>query len=109
MVGQACEALRADGNATADGFVDYEAVKSNVSMRSGEEVTSESLDLVCETEGNAQNGGGAFESRVDGDRRLIRWTPGLLNESAAHHHLGTFGDIGSPVIGAGHSGFGRAS
>ena len=58
----------------------------------------ELLDI-CETEGNAQNGGGAFSIQDDPPRGLfVKFTPD--GASGNHRAPGGPGEIGSPIVGS---------
>ncbi|CZR61835.1 related to Stress response protein nst1 [Phialocephala subalpina] len=97
MLCRACKNL--DGS-TPDGFYDVKIVKDGVDHLSppGEPpVTEQELLEICETEGNAMNGGGSFDVRDNGDGHVfIRHEDDL---PTSHRTVGAPGEIGSPIVG----------
>lgn len=96
LLAQACRQLSTTPGSAGDGFIpvsnvlrQVEAVKS-----SGDPpVNMEEMLAYCETEGNAQNGGGSFEIRNDGNRG-----PFVKFSSDASPGGRGAGDIGSPIV-----------
>jgi hypothetical protein len=96
-----CRACKHFDGSTPDGWIELELIKDQVNYMAFEEglVSEKELLDICETEGNAVNGGGSFEVRKDeNDHFSIRYESDL----APHHRpLGAPGQIGSPVVGRG--------
>ena len=57
---------------------------------------------ICETEGNAQNGGGTFQTKSDRGVTFVQHQPdgNSAGPMAGHGAGGGHGDIGSPVTGS---------
>ena len=65
------------------------------------------LYVICDTEGNSQNGGGSFEIERHGDAgAYVRFDPGRSMSMSMGGGMGP-GDIGSPVPGGAMPSFGR--
>lgn len=94
LLTQACKNL--DGT-SPDGFIDVKLVKKEVDSinQSDDPVTESELLDICETEGNAVNGGGSFDVRGDGPTRSIRYQ---IDAPPPHRPLGAPGEIGSPIM-----------
>jgi hypothetical protein len=95
-----CRACKHFDGSTPDGWIELELIKDQVNYMAFEEglVSEKELLDICETEGNAVNGGGSFEVRKDeNDHFSIRYE----NDLAHHRPLGAPGQIGSPVVGRG--------
>ena len=108
LLAQACRQLSTSPGADGDGFVPASNVLRQVdAMKTMGDppVSMDEMLTYCETEGNAQNGGGSFEVRGDGPR-------GMVVKFSADSLAGrnSVGDIGSPVVShgtmAGVGGFG---
>jgi actin-related protein len=108
LLAQACRQLSASPGADGDGFVPASNVLRQVDAMKATgdpQVSMDEMLTYCETEGNAQNGGGSFEVRGDGPR-------GMVVKFSADSLAGrnSVGDIGSPVVShgmmAGVGGFG---
>ncbi|PBP16249.1 stress response protein NST1 [Diplocarpon rosae] len=98
MICRACKNLQ---GTSQDGFFDIKLVKEQVDSLNppGEQPVSERELLdICETEGNAVNGGGSFDIREDGSRHSIRYESDTL---PPNRPLGAPGEIGSPIVGGG--------
>ncbi|RYP12324.1 hypothetical protein DL767_011342 [Monosporascus sp. MG133] len=102
MLVQACKDL-ANHAADADGYIGLSAIKGHVDSITppGSQPVDESdLLEMCETEGNAQNGGGSFEIKRDQrDNVIIRFDPD--NDSAPSRFprsVGAPGETRSPVV-----------
>jgi hypothetical protein len=102
-----CRACKNLEGSTSDGFYDVTAVKDQVAhlMAHGEApITDKELLDICETEGNAVNGGGSFNVRNDGNGQFsIRHE---IELPSSQRPLGAPGEIGSPVVGGSISRFG---
>ncbi|RKF73084.1 Stress response protein nst1 [Golovinomyces cichoracearum] len=98
MICRACKNLE---GVTPDGFNSISVIKEQVEQMNppGEQPVSEKEILdICETEGNAINGGGSFDIREEGNGFCsIRYE----NETPPHRPLGAPGEIGSPILGNG--------
>ena len=92
VVVHACKELTAQGHGV-DGFHDVGTILQHIPHISPPPMREEVLDI-CETEGNAQNGGGEFDVQ---NGNLIKWqptaTPGLPGLGGPG---GAVGQIGSP-------------
>jgi hypothetical protein len=99
MICRACKNLEASA---PDGFIDINALRDQVEHMNppGEPPVSEKEVLdICETEGNAINGGGAFDIRRDSNGHCsIRFESEI---PTSHRALGAPGEIGSPIVGGG--------
>jgi hypothetical protein len=95
-----CRACKNMEGATQDGFNDIKFIKDQVEQlhTAPEQPVSEQEILdICETEGNAVNGGGSFEIRKDEATCFIRHI--IENDGpSAHRPVGAPGEIGSPVV-----------
>lgn len=97
-----CRACRSLEGHSADNFHSLASVREQVARYKGplENPVSdkEILDL-CETEGNATNGGGFFDVKYDADGQpLIRYEP--VDSMTMRGPAGVPGDIGSPIVGS---------
>ncbi|KAH8650176.1 hypothetical protein BX600DRAFT_517386 [Xylariales sp. PMI_506] len=102
MLCRACKELE-NNAADADGFIDISAVKGHVdSINTTEPVSESELLDMCETEGNAQNGGGSFDIRQDDkmNKISIRYDATSGTPSLATRNIGAPGEIGSPIVGS---------
>ncbi|PHH65040.1 hypothetical protein CDD81_3438 [Ophiocordyceps australis] len=100
MLCQACKDLANTTAASASGFIDLGLVKSHIETLSGDlSITEQDLLNLCDTEGNASNGGGAFDVRHHGDlAHAIRWAPDAGDGLNPHYRaVGAPGEIGSPL------------
>ncbi|EKD13176.1 uncharacterized protein L3040_002978 [Drepanopeziza brunnea f. sp. 'multigermtubi'] len=97
LITQACKNLE---GTSPDGYFDINLVKREVdSINTSDDPVSEAELLdICETEGNAVNGGGSFDVRAIGTTRSIRYETDAL---PPHRPLGAPGEIGSPIMGSG--------
>lgn len=98
MICRACKNLE---GSSPEKFSSISAIKEQVDQMNppNEQPVSEKEILdICETEGNAINGGGSFEIReeVNGN-----WWIRFENEALPHRPLGAPGEIGSPILGNG--------
>lgn len=116
----ACKMLSgSDGSDT--GFVDVAAIRSQIESQSGDgSITAQDLLNLCDTEGNASNGGGTFDVKQEGLTHAIRWIPdhhdslsgmsgtGSISSATGMGIGGGFrsaigpggpGEIGSPIMG----------
>ena len=107
MLTQACKQLSIPGS---DGFVPVQNVLRQVEALKGPgepPVTMEEMLGICDTEGNAQNGGGFFEVQDTNRGQMVKFEA----EGGGADH-GSAGDIGSPIVGhgqtAGFGGIGQA-
>ncbi|KAL2066873.1 hypothetical protein VTL71DRAFT_1297 [Oculimacula yallundae] len=95
MICRACKSLE---GTTADNFFDINLIKEKVDLLNpptDQPVSEKELLDICETEGNAVNGGGSFDIRQDGKSQSIRYESDVL----PHRPLGAPGEIGSPIVG----------
>ncbi|KAG9240772.1 salt tolerance down-regulator-domain-containing protein [Calycina marina] len=94
---RACNNLEAS---SPDGFVDIKAIQEEIAaLKQPSDLSISETELIdiCDTEGNAINGGGTFETRNENDgRQFIRHE---LDNPKARRPLGTPGEIGSPIVG----------
>ncbi|RKF59810.1 Stress response protein nst1 [Erysiphe neolycopersici] len=98
MICRACKNLE---GTTTDKFSSISAIKEQVEQMNppNEPPVSEKEILdICETEGNAINGGGSFEIREEANGY---WWIRFENEAPPHRPLGAPGEIGSPILGNG--------
>lgn len=97
---QSCKDLQ---NHAADnqGWIDLSAIKGHVDSIAPEPVTEAELLDMCETEGNAQNGGGTFDIKHgDNGKVSIRYDPEMPpGPSPFARNVGAPGEIGSPIVG----------
>ncbi|KAG0649776.1 Stress response nst1 [Hyphodiscus hymeniophilus] len=94
-----CRACKNLEGSTSDGFYDVSIVKDQVAhlTAAGDApVSSQELLDICETEGNAMNGGGSFGIRNDGNGQYS-----IRHEVDLPRSVGAPGDIGSPIVGGG--------
>ncbi|KJZ73316.1 hypothetical protein HIM_07320 [Hirsutella minnesotensis 3608] len=99
MLCQACKDLASSSSSDADGFVDLGDIKTQIGAQTGDaSITAQDLLNLCDTEGNASNGGGSFEVRRDANRHAIRWSPDASEGLNPHFRaVGAPGEIGSPL------------
>lgn len=94
LLADACKQLSAAPGSTPDGFHPVQNVLRQVAPKDPTITLNDLLDI-CDTEGNAQNGGGSFEVRSDSQRgQLVKFEADNGNA-----WTGTAGDIGSPMVG----------
>lgn len=104
MLVRACKEL-ANHAADQNGFITLSAIKGHVDSitpQDWEPVSEQDLVEMCETEGNAQNGGGSFETRRDDHGKIsIRFDPNI-NMGPVHvpRSVGAPGEMKSPAIGS---------
>ncbi|KAH8889624.1 hypothetical protein GQ53DRAFT_187051 [Thozetella sp. PMI_491] len=99
MLCRACEEAAAEGAAADDGFIPLEVIKSKVDMFLKGEVPEQEMLILCDTEGNDNNGGGSFDTRSDSSNKTyVRWVPssGPGGQPFLHRAVGAPGEIGSP-------------
>ncbi|KAI0020495.1 salt tolerance down-regulator-domain-containing protein [Xylariomycetidae sp. FL0641] len=104
MLVQSCKDLE-NHAADATGYIDMSAIKAHVdsiNMSQSESVTEPELLDMCETEGNAHNGGGTFDVRrgADGKVAIKFEMDGGLGSSQFPRTVGAPGEIGSPIVGS---------
>jgi hypothetical protein len=120
MVAEACKKLSASPGTSTDGYHPAQFLLRQIEqMKPPHEpvVTLNEMLEICDTEGNAQNGGGSFVVRNDGFQgQSVKFEPARASAGqkrpvgdigspiAAHSQLATFGGIGQPVSGAGNKG-----
>ncbi len=101
MVCQACRQLTANGGGS-DGFQDVANILRHVdAMRLANEPPAQIAEVleICETEGNAHNGGGYFVIKRDGpDRTLVKYEADSNIPQPERPGAGV-GEIGSPLQG----------
>ena len=88
-------------NGSPDGFYDILTIKEQIERHSPHElpISEQEILLICETEGNASNGGGTFDIREDiSGHTSVRYERDV--ESAPRQM-----EIGSPIVGSGVSRF----
>lgn len=99
MICRACKNLE---GSTPDGFNDINALKDQLEHLNppGEVPVSEKELLdICETEGNAINGGGSFDIRRDANGHCsVQYQSDM---PTLQRPLGAPGEIGSPIVGGG--------
>ncbi|MCJ1357946.1 MAG: Stress response protein nst1 [Icmadophila ericetorum] len=101
LVSQACRQLAANNSNANGGFNEVNVVLRQVeNIKPPHEAPIQLTDIldIVDTEGNAQNGGGAFHVHNEGQRGMyIKFEP---NEgSSMARAVGMAGEIGSPVVG----------
>lgn len=100
LLAQACRQLSSAPGSAGDGFIPASNVLRQVeAMKSSGDapVTMDEMLTYCETEGNAQNGGGSFEVRTDGNRGPVV----KFSSDASPGGRSSVGDIGSPIVSHG--------
>lgn len=110
LVTQACKQLTANTlNKGDNAFHNIEAVLRQVEqlkpVNEGPIQLSEMLDI-CDTEGNAQNGGGSFTVRTEGSRGTFVKFEADDNMSVNGRGVAAPGEIGSPLVGSSIPAFG---
>ena len=115
MVADACKKLSATPGTSNDGFHPAQFLLRQIEqMKPPHEPVINLTEMleICDTEGNAQNGGGCFVVRKDSFQgQSVKFEPadGTGNKRSAgdigspmavHSQLATFGGIGQPVSGA---------
>ncbi|KAK8044470.1 hypothetical protein PG993_004494 [Apiospora rasikravindrae] len=107
MLCRACKELE-NNAADPHGYIDLSALKGHVdSINTSEPISQSELLDMCETEGNAQNGGGSFDIRQDeaSGKVSVRFDPSSGGTAAAgSRNVGAPGEIGSPIVGMGSAG-----
>ena len=96
-----CRACKNLEGSTSDGFYDVNVIKDQVAhltISGDAPVSTQEILDICETEGNAMNGGGSFDIRNDGGQCSIRYEADLPN---SQRPVGAPGEIGSPIVGGG--------
>ncbi|TAQ84250.1 hypothetical protein B7494_g7421 [Chlorociboria aeruginascens] len=94
-----CRACRNLEGSTPDGFYDINVIKEQLDLfNPGEQPVAEQEVLdICETEGNAINGGGTFAIIKDSNGHYsIRYEA----DAPSNQRHGAPGEIGSPVVGS---------
>jgi hypothetical protein len=94
LLAEACKQLSAAPGSAPDGFHPVQHVLRQVAPKEPTISLKDLLDI-CDTEGNAQNGGGSFEVRNDSQRGQIV----KFEADSGNTWTGTVGDIGSPIVG----------
>jgi len=98
MLVQACRQLSSTPGGSLDGFQLVQNVLRQVDHLKPVHEPAVSLNEmleICDTEGNAQNGGGTFHIRNDANRgQLVKFEPESSTGGKA-----SAGDIGSPLVG----------
>ena len=110
LVTQACRQLTASNlNKVENGFHNVETVLRQVEQlkpaNEGPIQLKEMLDI-CDTEGNAQNGGGSFTVRIEGSRGTFVKFEADDNVSINSRGVAAPGEIGSPLVGSSLPAFG---
>ncbi|KAH7026592.1 salt tolerance down-regulator-domain-containing protein [Microdochium trichocladiopsis] len=97
---QSCKDLQ-NHAADSHGWIDLSAIKGHVDSIAAEPVTEAELLDMCETEGNAQNGGGTFDIKHgDNSKVSIKYDPDMpTGPSPFARNIGAPGEIGSPIVG----------
>jgi hypothetical protein len=105
----ACRDVAGSPGAAADdrldtGHVSLKTVKSRIDQRlpPQESTTDRELVDMCETLGNAANGGGNFDVKMVAGQTFVRWIPdqgGANGHSLQRAPIGAPGQIGSPASG----------
>lgn len=90
---QACRELSSAGPPDAEGFIDVPTLKHHIEERQGP--VEIDLSMLFDTEGNASNGGGTFETKEVRGTEYVRWHP--ENDGFAPRNIGAPGQIGSPA------------
>ncbi len=103
MICRACKNLE---GSTPDGYYALSAIKEqieNSNQPSEQSISEAELLDICETEGNANNGGGTFNIRKDENgQSSVNYE---VEMPTPLRSLGAPGEIGSPIVG--NSGLGR--
>jgi hypothetical protein len=87
-----------------DSFFPLASIKMRVDqMNTGEPVTDSELLDMCDTEGNASNGGGSFDVKRDGisNQAFVRWNADSGGSDGTQRAVGAPGEIGSPSLAQG--------
>lgn len=95
LVCHACRELAGAGPPDAEGFVDVPTLKRRIEERQGAPVDID-LSILFDTEGNASNGGGTFETKEMRGTEFVRWSPEGDGFSQPRS-VGAPGQIGSPA------------
>ncbi|KXJ91906.1 salt tolerance down-regulator-domain-containing protein [Microdochium bolleyi] len=100
LLAQSCKDLQ-NHAADAQGWIDLSAIKGHVDSIAPAPVTEAELLDMCETEGNAQNGGGTFDvQRRDNNKFSVKYDPDMApGPSPFARNVGAPGEIGSPIVG----------
>lgn len=114
MVAEACRKLSATPGTSNDGFHPAQFLLRQLEqMKPPHEpvITLNEMLEICDTEGNAQNGGGSFSMRTDSFQgQSVKFEPGggsgskrsvgdIGSPMVPHSQLATFGGIGQPISG----------
>lgn len=103
---QACRQIMASSQKPPNGYINCNTLLRQVeSMRAPADgpLTVEQLLEICDTEGNAQNGGGSFVIRYEGSRgTFVKYEPDTNMGNIGRGGMVSVGDIGSPVPGVSH-------
>ncbi|OAA72886.1 stress response protein nst1 [Akanthomyces lecanii RCEF 1005] len=109
-----CAACKTLAGSSGDGsaFVDVAALQNHVEQQSNDPtISAQDLLNLCDTEGNASNGGGTFDVvKRDNATHAIRWVPdamdalmsgsnGVAGGGPFRQAVGAPGEIGSPLMG----------
>lgn len=108
MVIQACKQLSAAGSSdVGPGFHNVNHVLNQVEQQNPPNeppVTLNEMLVICDTEGNPQNGGGSFVIKNEGARgTFVKFEPDINvapSSGSAPRRSFVPGDIGSPVVGS---------
>jgi hypothetical protein len=95
LICQACKNLE---GSNPDGYYDMNVIKEQVEQGNqlDQPVSEQELLDICETEGNAINGGGSFDTRKDNNGRFsIRYEDDM---PTPHRPIGA--PVGSPIVGS---------
>ncbi|KAI1815183.1 hypothetical protein GGS20DRAFT_544764 [Poronia punctata] len=99
---RACRELEAHAG-DASGYTRLSLIKDHIdSINVNDPIDEGELLDICETEGNAQNGGGSFEvQRDNNDTIIIRFDKGddIGHGILPRHVRAPPGEIGSPIVG----------
>ena len=94
LLAEACKQLSAAPGTAPDGFHLVQNILRQVAPKEPT-ITLDEMLAICDTEGNAQNGGGSFEVRNDSQRGQVV----KFEADNGNTWTGTVGDIGSPIVG----------
>jgi hypothetical protein len=100
MLVQACRQLSQNPGASPDGYHPAQMVLrqlENLKARDEPPVSMDEMLGICDTEGNAQNGGGSFEVIIDKARgQVVKF---VEDNGPGQQPRSSVGEIGSPVLG----------
>ncbi|KAI9372662.1 salt tolerance down-regulator-domain-containing protein [Aspergillus egyptiacus] len=107
LVIQACKQLTATGaSKDTDGYHDVDAILRLVEQLrppTEDSISREDILEIFDTEGNAQNGGGSFVTKINEETKtvaLVKFEPDTNSATAGHRSSVVPGEIGSPIIGS---------